>query len=132
MKKVVIALFATWYKTNLKNIAEIKKFNNNFEQFIGKQVTGVDLTTVMNMALENNNKYEIEKDEKGAYKDDGKYSIQVIVRPTKNGDSYLMEAFERVGMKEFTGNFGSAIFQSTDIKYHENGRISKITFEIQS
>ena len=43
-----------------------------------------------------------------------------------------MEAFEKAGMKEFTKSFGGAIFKSTKIEHHENGRISKIIFEIQT
>ena len=42
-----------------------------------------------------------------------------------------MEAFEKVGIKEFTKSFGSAIFKSTKIEYHDNGRISKLEFEVQ-
>lgn len=43
-----------------------------------------------------------------------------------------MEAFEKVGMKEFTKSFGSASFKSVKVEKHENGRISKIIFEIQN
>jgi len=43
-----------------------------------------------------------------------------------------MEAFEIVGMKEFTKDFGGILFQSTKINYHKNGRIAEIYFEVQS
>ena len=42
-----------------------------------------------------------------------------------------MEAFEMVGMKDFTKMFGGVIFQSTKVNYHKNGRISQIYFEVQ-
>lgn len=42
-----------------------------------------------------------------------------------------MEAFEQVGIKEFTKSFGGMVFKSTKVEHHENGRISKIYFEIQ-
>ena len=41
-----------------------------------------------------------------------------------------MEAFEKVGIKEFTKNFGAVIFKSTKVEYHDNGKISKIEFEV--
>ena len=129
---IILALFITWYNQNLKQIKEVNSFNNEFEGFLDREITGVDLTTIMNKAIENNNKYEIQKDSKGAYQNNGKNSIEIIVKPTKDGDSYLMEAFELVGMKDFTKNFGAVIFKSTKVEHHENGRISKIVFEVQN
>ena len=117
---IIIASFVTWYSNNLKEIEEIKKFNGEFEEYLNKEVTGVDLTTIINKALENNNKYKVKKDSKGVYVDDEKNSIEIIIKPLKEGNSFPMEAFEKVGMKEFTKNFGSAIFKASKIEYHKN------------
>lgn len=129
---IIIALFFTWYNKNLNELRNIKKFNSEFEGFIDREVTGVDLTTVVNKAIENNNKYEVKKNSDGTYENDGKNSIEIIIKPTKDGNSFPMEAFEKVGMKDFTKSFGGAIFKSTKIEYHDNGKISKIQFEIQN
>lgn len=43
-----------------------------------------------------------------------------------------MEAYEEVGMKDFTKDFGGAVFKSTKVEYHKNGRISKIYFGYES
>lgn len=129
---IIIALFFTWYNKNLNELRNIKKFNSEFEGFIDREVTGVDLTTVVNKAIENNNKYEVKKNSDGTYENDGKNSIEIIIKPTKDGNSFPMEAFEKVGMKDFTKSFGGAIFKSTKIEYHKNGKISKIQFEIQN
>ena len=111
-------------------LKEVKKFNSQFEDFVDREINGVDLTTVMNRALENNNKYEIEKDSKGVFKDDNKNSIKIMIKPEVDGKTFPMEAFEMVGMKDFTRNFGNALFKSTKVKYHKNGRISEINYEI--
>lgn len=119
----------------IKSFGEIndtKKFNSQFEDFINKEINGVDLTTIVNKALENNNKNEIEKDSKGVFKDDQKSSLKIMIKPAENGNVYPMEAFEKVGLKDFTRNFGNAIFKSTSVKYHKNGRISEIVYEIQN
>ena len=128
---VVIAIFLTWYNKNLQELRNIKNFNNEYEIFINKEVTGVDVTTVINKAIENNNQYEIEKDSKGLYKNDNENSIEIVVKPEVGGKLYPMEAFEKVGIKEFTKNFGVLMFKSTEVKYHNNGKISKIVYEIQ-
>lgn len=117
---------------NFGEIKEVKKFNSQFEDYIEEEINGVDLTTIVNKALENNNQYKIKKDSKGVFQNDGENSISIIIKPQENGNSYPMEAFEMVGIKDFTRNFGNAIFKSTKIEYHKNGRISKIFFEIQS
>ena len=88
--------------------------------------------TVVNKAIENNNQYEIKKNSDGTYKNDGKNSIEIIIKPTKDGKYFPMEAFEKVGMRDFTKSFGGAIFKSTKIEYHDNGKISKIQFDIQT
>ena len=129
---IIIALFFTWYNKNLNELRDIKKFNSEFECFIDKEVNGVDLTTVVNKAIENNNQYEIKKNSDGTYQNDGKNSIEIIIKPTKDGKYFPMEAFEKVGMRDFTKSFGGAIFKSTKIEYHNNGKISKIQFDIQT
>ena len=43
---------------------------------------------------------------------------------------YLMEAFELAGMTSFTTLYGGLKFECTKKEYHENGRISKLVFEI--
>ena len=45
------------------------------------------------------------------------------------GNYFPMESFEKAGITGFTKSFDSAIFAVKNIKYHENGRISKIDFE---
>lgn len=135
---VVIAIFSSWYNKKAKNLQEIKSFNEEFESFLYKEITGSELTTVMNKALESNENNKVEKDSKGAYKDNGVDSIQILVKPMKqskyleDNEAYLMEAFEKAGMSSFTDNFGTDIFKSTKVEYHENGRISKIVFEVQN
>ena len=141
MKKVIIGilltviflitLFFIWYNKNLSELKNIKSFNSEFERFLNKDITGVDLTTVINKAIENNNKYEIEKNSNGTYKNDLENSIEIMIKPSEEGNIYPMEAFEKVGIKDFTKNFGGALFKSTKIEFHKNGRISKIQFEIQ-
>ena len=129
---VIVAIFGTWYNKNMQELKDIKKFNEGFKEYIDKEITGVDLTTVLNKAIENNNKNKIEKNSDGTYIEDDNNSIKILVKPTKDGKYYPMEAFEKVGMMDFTKNFGGLVFKSVKVEYHLNGRISKITYEIQN
>ena len=128
---IMVSVFFSWYKTKLQSLNEVKNFNSQFEEYLNRNITGVDLTTIINKALENNNKYEIKKDKNGRFVNDNNYYINIIIKPSENGNSFYMEAFEKVGIKEFTKSFGGAVFKSTKVEYHKNGRISKLYFEIQ-
>lgn len=83
----IIIIFFVWYNRNLNELKEIKSFNSKYEEFLDKEILGVDLTTVINMALENNSQYAIAKNKDGTYKDDKKYSIAIIIKPTETRKS---------------------------------------------
>ena len=129
---IVVSVFFSWYNRNVQRLKDVKKFNSQFEDYLNRDINGVDLTTIINKAIENNNKYNIKKDSKGVYLNDNNYYINIIIKPQEDGKSFLMEAFEQVGIKEFTKGFGGIVFKSTKVEYHKNGRISKIYFDIQN
>lgn len=129
---VIIAVIFNWYTTKLQEKKEIKSYNLEFEQYTKENITGVEVTTLINKAIDTNKQYSISKDEKGFYKNDGKNSLEILVKLEADGKLYPMEALEEVGVEGFTKAYGSAIFKAKDLNYHKNGRISKITFEIQN
>jgi len=127
---VIIASIIAWYTNTLGEQKKIAEYNLGFTQYTEKDITGVDVTTVINKAIDNNEQYSIEKNEKSVYKDDKKYSVQVFIKVVKDGEYYPMEAFYLAGITDFTKAYAGAIFKTKNIEYHENGRISKIFFEI--
>ncbi len=130
---IIVIVVVTNYNKKLAKLQEIKEFNSKYENYINKRITGVDLTTVMNLSIENNIKYEIKKDSKGAFIDDKKNSIEImVIVPEISGQPLKMEGLEKIGMKGFTENYGNSVFKAKEIKYHENGRISQMIFEIQN
>ena len=109
---------------------EIISFNKQYLEFNKNQVKGLDITSIMNLAISNNEKYNIEKNEKDEYIDDGEYSIKIFLKMKIDGKTYSMEAFEKNGMDEFAQYFGSILFKCTEVTYHEkSGRIATMTFE---
>lgn len=109
---------------------EIISFNKQYLEFNKNQVKGLDITSIMNLAISNNEKYNVEKNEKDEYIDDGEYSIKIFLKMKIDGKTYSMEAFEKNGMDEFAQYFGSILFKCTEVTYHEkSGRIAMMTFE---
>lgn len=110
--------------------AEAKKFNSEYEKYNKKDILGVDLITAINKAVNNNEKYEIKKDERNRYINDNKYSIQIQIKMLMNDKTYDMEQIYNLGSDKFITNFGSVAFNCVDVEYHkETGRISIMRFE---
>lgn len=125
---IMIVLFIN-FKALEKKQMEAERFNKIYEEYNTENLNGLDLTTVINKAIDNNDKYEIEKDENGEYISDGKYSIKIYITMIINNKTYPMERINELGMTSFIEYFGVVKFKCTDIKYHHSGRISEMTFE---
>ena len=126
---IIIVLFMN-YKEFQKKQFETKKFNNVYEEYNKDKLNGLDITTIINKAIDNNEKYEISKDENGMYISDEQYSVKIYITMVLNEKTYPMERIHAVGMEAFIQNFGIIEFNCVDIKYHEKtGRVSEMTFE---
>ena len=115
-----------------KNKQKILNYNSEFEYYCKQEILGTDITTLINKAINENEKNDIEKDEKGYYLVNEENSIKVFIKMKAAEEMYPMENFYKAGIDDFTRYFGSVKFKSTDIKYHEKtGQISEIYFAEQ-
>ena len=105
------------YKANY-NIS--KKSNLEFENYLNEEVYGTDLSTVINRAVDNNEKNEVEKNNKGIYLNNNKTSISIEVKMIDNDSIYQMETFYKSGMQNFMNYYSNIKFKCTNIKYHES------------
>lgn len=141
MKKVIvlisflclIALFISVISiTNMqKSKREIASYNSQFEYYNRDNLNGIDVTTVINKAIDLNEKNEIPKDEDGNYLNNQEDSIQVYLKLANDAENmYPMEKVNKVGIERFTRAFGSINFKCTSITYHKlTGKIESISFE---
>ena len=126
---IIIVLFMKLQDVKKSEI-EIKKYNNTYEQYNTENLNGLDITTIINKAIDNNEKYEIKKDKDGIYISDEAYSIKIYIKMMINEKTYSMEKLNAVGMESFVQHFGIINFKCIDIGYHEKtGRVSQMTFE---
>lgn len=125
---IIICIYMN-YKEVMMNQTQSQKFNSEYEFYNKESILGTDITTIINKAIDNNEKYNIQKDEDGMYISDDKYSIKIYVYMIINEVTYPMENLKKTGLDEFTRYFGEVEFKCTDVKYHEQtGRISEMTF----
>lgn len=127
---IIVGVIFIKYNNYKMQKDEIKKFNSFYENYNKDGLNGLDITTVINKARSNNDKYEIPKDEEGLYVLDDEYSVEIYVTMIINDTTYRMERITNLGIDSFIVYFGEVGFKCTDIKYHEKtGRIASMTFE---
>lgn len=126
---IVMSTLAIVFKEAEQNKRILKRDNYDYEQYLGKRIYGTDVTTVINKAIDNNEKHNIQKDEDGMYINDNKYCIKVELNMITVEKTFQMEQLYKAGIVEFVKNFNIIVFECTSIEYHEQtGRVSKIVF----
>ena len=126
---IVILILLCYQITSMQNQKkEILKYNAEFEKYIGKEIYGTDIATIINKAIDNNERNKVTKDDDGFYINDNNNYIGVEIHITTNETTYKMETINKVGVINFVSNFNLISFKCTDIEYHSNGKISKMVF----
>ena len=125
---ICIVLSITYaYSMYQKNGNEIKKFNNNFLEYTKTEFYGNELATIINLAIDNNENYEIPKDSKGKYIVDDSYSVRVDIYLSDTEKEYSMELINSGEISNFVNNYSNIKFKCTKVEYHKRtGRISYI------
>ena len=80
---------------------EAKKPNTEFEYILNKEMYGTDVVSIINKAVNSNEKNKIEKDENGFYINDEKYCIEVEIAFRDVEKTYKMEQIINAGIEEF-------------------------------
>jgi len=110
--------------------AQIAKENEEYEEYLNKEILGTELATLISKTVDKNQKNNIQKDEKGYYIDNGQNSIKIDLKMTTIEKTYPMEEIYNNKITAFVKNFNFISFKCTSIEYHEKtGRISKLVFE---
>lgn len=127
---IVILIITVNFNIYQKQQRQIQNFNRQYEEYNKEELTGVDITTLINKAISNNEKNNIAKDENGLYIENEENSIKVYITMIINGKTYPMESINKLGMKAFTSFFGEIKFKCTGITYHKKtAQVATMTFE---
>lgn len=142
MKKIVIIfsiiiitlliMISVSLTENNKNLANIKQYNKQYEEYYEKTVYGTDVITLINKATNENIKNDIAKDKKGFFIENDTNSIKIEIKllSEEKLTTYSMETLTKVGLNGFAKSFNLIKFKCTNITYHENTkRIKTLVFE---
>lgn len=115
------------YKIEHNNLL---KENAEYEEYLNKEIYGIDLATLINKTVNQNENNEIEKDEKGIYVQNDENSIEIEIYIEDNETTYKMEAFYNAGTEQFLQYYGDIRFKCSKIEYHKKtGKIKYMFFE---
>ncbi len=125
---IIIVVGISYLYLNYKaNYYTAKRENEQFVSYDGQEIYGNELTTIINKAVDNNEKNEIQKDNKGKYINN---SIQIEIKMLDNDKIYSMETFYEGGMDKFIQYYSEIKFKCTKIEYHTvTNRVKYMLFE---
>ena len=140
MKKIIIFILSVFlvvicivsysvYQKN-ENTAQIGVDNRTYESYYNKEVLGTDIISIINKAIDSNEKNDIKMGKDGNYIEDEKNSIRIEIKFKELDKVITMERINNVGIEKFWSNYGSLSFKCTKIEYHEKThRVKYMYFE---
>ena len=107
----------------------VKKSNLEYEMYLNKEITGRELTSVVNKAVNNNEKNKVAKNENKIYEKNDETSISIDILMSDNETTYKMETIYNGGMVTFIQYYGDILFECTKIEYNSKGKVCYMVFE---
>ncbi len=129
---IVSAIVVININNNNKAEKEKQNYNSEFEFYNKEYVLGTDITTIINKAIDQNIKHNVQKDSSGFFINNNTNSIHINVlfdEITDNSNTYKMEELEKKGLEKFNSLFGNSYYKCLEVTYHEStGLIESMTF----
>lgn len=127
---VVVAIIVYKYNSYKSNLLATKKLNEEYETFTNNDILGTSLITIINKAIDSNEKNNIKKDNNKFYIENDNTSIKIEVKFTESELVFPMERIGNIGSEQFIKNYGVMSFKCTKKEYHEKSKnIKYMLFE---
>ena len=115
---IILSFIAIKYYNYKINYTNITKLNAEYEQYLNKEVEGIELASLINKTTDKNIKNNIEQNEKGEFIQNEENSIEIEIYMTDNETTYKMETIYKGGTEKFVQYYGNVNFECTKIEYH--------------
>ena len=116
---IIVAVVAYKYSTYKTNILRVQKLNKEYETYTEGEILGTSLITVINKAIDSNEKNEIKKDDKNMYIENDTTSIKIEIKFLEAENTFEMEWIQKLGSEEFIKNYAVMNFKCTKKEYHQ-------------
>ena len=127
---IIVATISYMYLNYKAVYKEAKIKNAQYESYENKEIYGTDLATLINKAVDDNAKNEVQKDEKGNYINNEENSIRIDIKFIDDDKIHSMGEIYRSGTDLFVRYYNQIKFKCTSIEKHaKTGRIKYMFFE---
>ncbi len=127
---IIITILSYTYYNYRKITILANQINKEYESYTETTIVGSNLMTLINKAIDQNEKNEIEKDSQNRYIENDKNSIKIEIKFLESDKTFSMEAISKMGAEEFIKNYNKMTFKCTKKEYHERTKYIKyILFE---
>ena len=127
---IIVVAVSFMYMKYTKEHEEILNSNKIYESYLNKEKTGTELATIINKAMDNNYKNNVEKDSKGNYISNENNSINIDIKMIDDDKTYNMEKIYSGGISTFTSYYRDIKFICNKIEYHsQSGKVKYMLFE---
>ena len=128
----IIVIAISLYIHNAQKLENIAiKHNQQYEEYCNKEILGTDLISLINKAIDYNEKNNVKKQENTIYYiNNNTNSIQITVKFIENDKIIKMENIAEKQTENFIKFFATATFKCNDIKYHKQTKnVQSMYFE---
>lgn len=126
----IVSTISYLYLNSISNQRMAQKENIKFEIYKDEEITGAEVTTLINKAINSNQQNEIEKDKKGRYIDNETNSINIDIKFIDDDVTYNIEKIYNNGMDKFLTYYRDIKFKCVDVQYHDKTqKIKYMLFE---
>lgn len=126
----IVSTISYLYLNSINNQRIAQKENIKFEIYKDEEITGAEVTTLINKAINSNQQNEIEKDKKGRYIDNENNSINIDIKFIDDDVTYNIEKIYNNGMDKFLTYYRDIKFKCVDVQYHDKTqKIKYMLFE---
>lgn len=137
---LIVCVFVVYFVINYRNMQIDAQANNKeYITYKDKTIVGTTLVSLINKTVDNNEKNNIEKDEKNTYIENDQNSVKIYIYflDLEKEDKYIetpytMEQIYNNDTDNFIKLYGTSNFYCSNIDYHEKtGNVKSLTFEQQ-
>ena len=109
----IIATISYLYMANKVNYEMAQRQNVQYESYYQQEIYGPDLATLINKAVDDNNKNEVAKTQKGKYIENTTNSIRIDIKFTDDNTIHAMEEIYNGGISTFIQYYNQIKFKCT-------------------
>ena len=126
----IVSTISYLYLNSINNQRIAQKENIKFEIYKDEEITGAEVTTLINKAINSNQQNEVEKDKKGRYVDNATNSINIDIKFIDDDVTYNIEKIYNNGLDKFLTYYRDIKFKCVDVQYHDKTqKIKYMLFE---